>query len=40
MQDLDGIAHIWFSYASIRLQRGELGEGEVQTIFDERGGEL
>jgi hypothetical protein len=33
--DIDSIAHIRFSSASIRLQRGGWGNGEAQTILNE-----
>ena len=37
MKDIDSIAHIRFSCAQIRLQRGDHERGEMQTIADELG---
>jgi hypothetical protein len=34
-QDLDGIAHVRFSCARLRLTRGGMQQGEAQTICDE-----
>jgi hypothetical protein len=35
MGDMDGIAHVRFACARIRLDRGGLAKGEAQTILDE-----
>ncbi len=35
MQDLDGIVHIKFSCAQIRLQRGDHKKGDSKTVFEE-----
>jgi tetratricopeptide (TPR) repeat protein len=35
MKDLDSIAHTRFSCAQIRLERGGMEQGEIQTIYDE-----
>jgi tetratricopeptide (TPR) repeat protein len=35
MKDIDSLAHIRFSCAQIRLQRGDHKRGEMQTVLDE-----